>query len=152
MKRIVRLTESDLTRIVRRVINETKSPSQYSDVLLPTNLVTQARNFPNRKYLEGQSVLGVTNNVWGNTNSEGNTQITVTGDKYSIDNEGKWVFNKQVTWVVFTTGRAKPNTWFNADGDTYVSKGDGTLAKATMTKFPITKQNSTEYFDASIIQ
>jgi hypothetical protein len=138
MKRIVRLTESDLTRIVRRVINEQASPATYPDILISEETMNKGRNL-SMKYLEGSSILAVKSVTFGTKDAKGNTPLTASGDKFVVDANGAWTKAGSNTWTVFTTGRSRPNGFFNANGDVYVSKVGGLLATQVKTKFPMTQ-------------
>jgi len=83
MKRIVRLTESDLARIVRRVISETEEESQ--NMLLDKNWLTISSGL--------KSVTDSSGNMpkiinW--TDEEGNQQSLNWGNKSEAGKKKKW--------------------------------------------------------------
>jgi hypothetical protein len=84
MKRIIRLTESDLTRIVRRVIKESEAgaatvgPASYADYIVGE---TDNRNVWGSK---GSTVDPYTHSKWG-AGVVGN-KIVVNADRFSYDN------------------------------------------------------------------
>jgi hypothetical protein len=131
MKRIVRLTESDLTRIVRRVLSEGGKPTGGIDYLVdPRFFRSQA----------GATVLAVTSVTWAGP------KVTCKGILFSRNSDGTYENEGPDTTVMSTTGRAKPNEFFGEDGQNYVSQVGGKLSNDVKAKFPITKQNSEAYF------
>ena len=121
MKRIIRLTESDLTRIVRRVINEQATPATYPDILISEETMNKGRN-TGIKYMEGSSILAVKSVTFGTKDANGNTPLTASGDKFVVDTNGAWVKEGSNTWTVYTTGASRPlaSTWPKSVSQRYV--------------------------------
>lgn len=107
MKRIVRLTESDLARIVKRVINEAEaSPATYGDYIANENYTTE---------------LAIP--VWASLNSNVTAEkyknqpankLTVQADVY-VKKDGAWKFTKKETATFYQICGAKAN-YFSKDG------------------------------------
>jgi maltodextrin utilization protein YvdJ len=106
MKRIIRLTESDLTRIVRRIINESASPKTISDKLklkgIPNNKINLLQLQNENTWVlqittENKNVLSISYPVLvDEIPSKSTTMVTVI-----IDNKEKNMsFDSAVTTVV----------------------------------------------------
>jgi hypothetical protein len=125
MKRIIRLTESDLTRIVKRVINE--DPDKTWDEVV--------------KYLKkGGKVYDHTgSNDRGFTFKEGIEGITSQGVILSFTKNIKYTMwlNPDNTYNIWTKGEGKPGLGVSSDGAGYESgkwKWDNSEKKLKITK------------------
>ena len=76
MKKIIRLTESDLARIVKRVISEAEGPAAYGDYIVGE---TENTNVWGSK---GSTVDAFTHSKW---ESQPGNKIVVTADRFSYD-------------------------------------------------------------------
>ena len=127
MKKIVRLTESDLTRIVRRVINEQHLPfAQYPDFL----------TFENASVLAGSGVETVYGSLGSTVTANktlgqkfGNT-ITVNADVFTKKN-GTWAKPVKETFSFVQHCGAQANRLIKGnkvyDTPGWISKPNGTI-------------------------
>jgi hypothetical protein len=136
MKRIVRLTESDLARIVKRVINEAEAgatkgpnPASYGDSLVPVNY--HENDLPNI-----YSSLGSTVTPMKIDGQPGN-KIVVNADHYADyrskkDTQFKLVGKRKVEFVQRCGAVANQFSYDYDGGMQYVSKKDGPIQKKVM--------------------
>jgi hypothetical protein len=134
MKRIVRLTESDLARIVKRVINEAEAtkgpnPASYGDTLVPENYFDN--DLPNVYASLGSTVTPM------KIDGQPGNKIVVNADQY-VDYRGKQtpqfkLTNKRRVEFVQRCGAVANLFSYDYDGGTqYVSKKDGPIQKKVM--------------------
>jgi len=127
MKRIVRLTESDLTRIVRRVISESETPfAKYGDFLTFENAKDMAAAGGEMVYASLGSTVAPTKVPSGFGNL-----ITVNADVYR-KKDGTWTATgkERVTFVQQCGAQANlmvKGSSFVADTPGWVSKPDGAI-------------------------
>jgi hypothetical protein len=133
MKKIIRLTESDLARIVRRVISEaetaaTGGPAAYGDYIVgetEKNLVWGSK---------GSTVEAFTHSKWG-PNSPGN-KVVVNGDRFSYDqNTGQYKKIGPETITLYQKCGAQAN--FLVENPLHVVSGGADPGKYTKFNGPI---------------
>ena len=96
MTRIIRLTERDLTRIVRRVITESFLEKEINDV----NITNKIQNELGRQVSSGNFVLRIGGDVSGGViirhpdfdNNKKQIKISIE-DQSGIPNKGTWSIN-----------------------------------------------------------
>jgi hypothetical protein len=122
MKRIVRLTESDLARIVKRVISEAETPfAKYGDFITFENAADMAGSGGEKVYASLGSTVTPTKVPTGVGNL-----VTVNADVY-LNKDGSWISRgkEKVTFVQICGAKAN----HMIKGNEYMSDTPGWVSK-----------------------